>query len=119
MTGLPSPLQQLPYQPKPRSGEGWWSQAGSNRRPPACHAGALPAELWPQFAGKIIARDNSGRTISSLFFLFDAVTDDIGHVGIAFLLLFDEGGIVECLVGLDFFLVARGSAFSRLLALLF
>ena len=27
---------------------GWWSQAGSNRRPPACHAGALPAELWPQ-----------------------------------------------------------------------
>src|SRR4051812_26421910 len=34
-------------QPKPRSGEGWWSQAGSNRRPPACHAGALPAELWP------------------------------------------------------------------------
>ena len=25
----------------------WWSQAGSNRRPPACHAGALPAELWP------------------------------------------------------------------------
>ncbi len=27
--------------------EGWWSQAGSNRRPPACHAGALPAELWP------------------------------------------------------------------------
>jgi hypothetical protein len=34
---------------KARDGEieGWWSQAGSNRRPPACHAGALPAELWP------------------------------------------------------------------------
>src|SRR4029077_16958330 len=29
-------------------GEKWWSQAGSNRRPPACHAGALPAELWPR-----------------------------------------------------------------------
>ena len=28
----------------------WWSQAGSNRRPPACKAGALPAELWPLFA---------------------------------------------------------------------
>ena len=28
--------------------EGWWSQTGSNRRPPACKAGALPAELWPQ-----------------------------------------------------------------------
>ena len=26
----------------------WWSQAGSNRRPPACKADALPAELWPQ-----------------------------------------------------------------------
>ena len=23
----------------------WWSYAGSNRRPPACKAGALPAEL--------------------------------------------------------------------------
>ena len=26
---------------------GWWSQTGSNRRPPACKAGALPTELWP------------------------------------------------------------------------
>ena len=25
----------------------WWSQTGSNRRPLACHASALPAELWP------------------------------------------------------------------------
>lgn len=25
----------------------WWSQSGSNRRHPACKAGALPAELWP------------------------------------------------------------------------
>ena len=32
----------LPTPPK------WWSQAGSNRRPPACKAGALPAELWPR-----------------------------------------------------------------------
>ena len=29
------------------SGSEWWSQSGSNRRPPACKAGALPAELWP------------------------------------------------------------------------
>jgi hypothetical protein len=28
----------------------WWSQTGSNRRPPACKAGALPTELWPQSA---------------------------------------------------------------------
>src|SRR5687768_7203958 len=27
--------------------ETWWSQTGSNRRPLACHASALPAELWP------------------------------------------------------------------------
>ena len=26
----------------------WWSLSGSNRRPPACKAGALPAELWPR-----------------------------------------------------------------------
>lgn len=26
----------------------WWSQGGSNSRPPACHAGALPTELQPQ-----------------------------------------------------------------------
>src|SRR5207248_8416250 len=26
----------------------WWSRPGSNRRPPACKAGALPAELRPQ-----------------------------------------------------------------------
>ena len=25
-----------------------WSQPGSNRRPPACKAGALPTELWPR-----------------------------------------------------------------------
>jgi hypothetical protein len=26
----------------------WWSQSGSNRRPHACKARALPAELWPR-----------------------------------------------------------------------
>jgi hypothetical protein len=31
-----------------RADPGWWSQTGSNRRPPACKAGALPAELWPR-----------------------------------------------------------------------
>ena len=30
------------------SGREWWSQTGSNRRPPACKAGALPTELWPR-----------------------------------------------------------------------
>ena len=26
----------------------WWRYAGSNRRPLACHASALPAELYPR-----------------------------------------------------------------------
>lgn len=29
----------------------WWSQTGSNRRPHACKARALPAELWPREGG--------------------------------------------------------------------
>ena len=29
-------------------GEGWWSWTGSNRRPQACKASALPTELQPQ-----------------------------------------------------------------------
>src|SRR5450631_4554527 len=32
--------------------ESWWSQAGSNRRPLACHASALPAELWPHMEAR-------------------------------------------------------------------
>jgi hypothetical protein len=28
--------------------EDWWSQTGSNRRPHACKARALPTELWPR-----------------------------------------------------------------------
>src|ERR1700693_407531 len=28
--------------------EGWWSRSGSNRRPQACKARALPTELRPQ-----------------------------------------------------------------------
>ena len=33
--------------PRPNAPPRWWSQGGSNSRPPACKAGALPAELWP------------------------------------------------------------------------
>lgn len=36
--------------------EGWWSQTGSNRRPHACKARALPTELWPR---KDAARGNA------------------------------------------------------------
>ena len=38
----------------PRSTREWWSQTGSNRRPPACKAGALPTELWPR-QGSVIS----------------------------------------------------------------
>ena len=30
------------------AGGAWWRRTGSNRRPPACKAGALPAELRPR-----------------------------------------------------------------------
>src|ERR1700688_2450352 len=59
----------------------------------------------------------SGRTKSSLLFLLDPCADDVGHVGIAFVLLFDEGGIIKALVRLDLFFTRRG-AVGWLLALL-
>ena len=44
---------------------GWWRQTGSNRRPEACKATALPTELCPQleippFGGVQQARSNHG-----------------------------------------------------------
>ena len=36
--------------------EVWWSQTGSNRRHPACKAGALPAELRPRKGSPCEAR---------------------------------------------------------------
>ena len=38
-------------EPNLRDSEVWWSQTGSNRRPEACKATALPTELWPLFQG--------------------------------------------------------------------
>ena len=40
--------QQSDLQPGRSSEVRWWRMSGSNRRPPACKAGALPAELIPQ-----------------------------------------------------------------------
>ena len=40
----------------------WWSLSGSNRRPPACKAGALPAELRPHFRGRS-RRTFEGRSV--------------------------------------------------------
>ncbi len=33
----------------------WWSQTGSNRRPRACKARALPTELWPLLPARVTA----------------------------------------------------------------
>jgi hypothetical protein len=41
----------LSYRPTKVECEDWWSLSGSNRRPPACKAGALPAELKPRQHG--------------------------------------------------------------------
>ena len=34
-----------------KGSEAWWSRTESNRRHPACKAGALPTELWPLTLG--------------------------------------------------------------------
>ena len=35
----------------------WWSQTGSNRRPEACKATALPTELWPHLLERIMKQE--------------------------------------------------------------
>ena len=49
----------------------WWRMTGSNRRPPACKAGALPAELIPrrlnrEVGGSGWARTNDPRLIKTV-----------------------------------------------------
>ena len=44
----------------------WWSLSGSNRRPPACKAGALPAELKPQKTSGNLCGHLAGGTCRSL-----------------------------------------------------
>ena len=39
----------------------WWSQTGSNRRPHACKARALPTELWPRYRERSIESSRSNR----------------------------------------------------------
>ena len=49
---LPSNMDAAPaagtFQCGAQKAKNWWSQTGSNRRPEACKATALPAELWPR-----------------------------------------------------------------------
>ncbi len=48
----------LSYRPGMCYTDFWWSWSGSNRRPPECKSGALPAELQPPkiFRGRLDAR---------------------------------------------------------------
>src|SRR5205085_11485628 len=47
--------------------ERWWSQSGSNRRPQACKASALPTELWPHWiAFAMVGRDGAEPSTSRL-----------------------------------------------------
>src|SRR5581483_9622705 len=39
----------------------WWSWSGSNRRPPECKSGALPAELQPLLGGQSPPEINRGQ----------------------------------------------------------
>jgi hypothetical protein len=92
--------------------EGWWSQAESNRRPLACHASALPIELWPLSregadGAVYAARVNKApiRTIqagngaknreeSDLVLAFGAPAEHIGDIAF-FFFLFEE-----CVLGI-------------------
>ena len=47
LTTDPSPKPDITHQNRQRHQQIWWRRTGSNRRPPACKAGALPAELRP------------------------------------------------------------------------
>src|ERR1700726_2155232 len=84
------------------TGRNWWSQAGSNRRPLACHASALPAELWPlrasaRLGGAGKKPEHSSGLISSLFVAAD-VANNVGDVLVAFFFVGDEGRIIVIVV---------------------
>ena len=42
----------------------WWSQTGSNRRPHACKARALPTELWPRSGWNFGMLDRKERSLA-------------------------------------------------------
>ena len=50
---LPNPPVCSSVSSKPSGQEDWWSWTGSNRRPSACKADALPTELQPRLKGSI------------------------------------------------------------------
>src|SRR5690606_9686387 len=51
----------------------WWSRSGSNRRPLACHASALPTELRPQNEGANRRNPGCCRQLFILLFVRSAI----------------------------------------------
>lgn len=52
-----------------------WSQPGSNRRPPACKAGALPTELWPRNIGDDSRGSGERANQQKLLFIITPIRD--------------------------------------------
>jgi hypothetical protein len=57
----PAEVVMAPAQPEPDFGREW-AVTGSNRRPPACKAGALPAELTARAARSLLTDAKPGRS---------------------------------------------------------
>ena len=55
-----------------RTTEVWWRMTGSNRRPPACKAGALPAELIPRMRQSIQDLDPACHALVSWWVWLDS-----------------------------------------------
>ena len=55
----------LSYRPRRPAPYTWWSWSGSNRRPPECKSGALPAELQPQTQPLPHGRGSERKTIEA------------------------------------------------------
>ena len=60
----PHPPRRGRLRPSP-STRSWWSWSGSNRRPPACKADALPAELQPQAISRFSKSTRGSLKVSS------------------------------------------------------
>ena len=61
----------------------WWSQTDSNRRHPACKAGALPTELWPlsQLTQTKQSKGLSKNRFEKILFLIDPQISIFGEAG--------------------------------------
>ena len=56
----------------------WWSQTGSNRRPHACKARALPAELWPRTRRRMLSHQIVNTILTPVF----APSGSAGHTSL-------------------------------------